>query len=197
MANKDEDYEVSDEASDSDFEAPSTSKPAKKDKIKVGKMKKSRKSSNSSSSTAQLEHLANIKQTFERFDVKQEGKLEVSQLKFAMRALGFEPKKEEIKRIIDQFGKDGFIGEKDFTDLMSSRLNEKNVNDEIMKAFQLFDSNHKGKITIDDLERVAEQLNENLSKEELQEMIDEADLNNDKAVDSQEFLRIMKKTCLY
>jgi centrin-1 len=44
---------------------------------------------------------------------------------------------------------------------------------------------------------VAKELGENLTDEEIQEMIDEADRNGDGEVDEEEFYRIMKKTSLF
>ena len=41
------------------------------------------------------------------------------------------------------------------------------------------------------------QLGENMTDEELQEMIDEADRDGDGEINEDEFLRIMKKTSLY
>jgi len=41
------------------------------------------------------------------------------------------------------------------------------------------------------------QLGENMTDEELQEMIDEADRDGDGEINEEEFLRIMKKTSLY
>src|SRR5699024_5216328 len=122
---------------------------------------------------------------------------EIKQLKFAMRALGLEPKKEEIKRITQEYDKDGFIHSQDFITLMAKRLTEKNVNEEIMKEFELFDNGHTGKITFEDLTRDSNELGEKIRDEELMEMIEEDDLDGDKAVNCQEFLRIMKKTSLY
>jgi centrin-1 len=40
-------------------------------------------------------------------------------------------------------------------------------------------------------------LGENMTDEELQEMIDEADRDGDGEINEEEFLRIMKKTSLY
>merc|ERR1712051_567766 len=47
------------------------------------------------------------------------------------------------------------------------------------------------------LKRVAKELGERMTDEELQEMIDEADRDGDGEVNEEEFLRIMKKTNLF
>lgn len=54
-----------------------------------------------------------------------------------------------------------------------------------------------GKISFKNLKRVAKELGENLTDEELHEMIDEADRDGDGEINQEEFLRIMKKTSLY
>ena len=54
-----------------------------------------------------------------------------------------------------------------------------------------------GKISFRNLKRVAKELGENMTDEELQEMIDEADRDGDGEISEDEFLRIMKKTSLY
>ncbi|XP_026864465.1 centrin-2 isoform X2 [Electrophorus electricus] len=117
----------------------------------------------------------------------------------AMRALGFEPKKEEIKKMIAEVDKDGTgkISFSDFLTIMTQKMAEKDSKEEILKAFRLFDDDETGKISFRNLKRVAKELGENLTDEELQEMIDEADRDGDGEVNQQEFLRIMKKTCLY
>ena len=66
-----------------------------------------------------------------------------------------------------------------------------------MKAFKLFDDDDTGNITFSNLKRVAKELGENLTDEELQEMIDEADRAGNGEVNQDDFLRIMKKTSLY
>lgn len=140
-----------------------------------------------------------IREAFELFDTDGSGFIEVKELKVAMRALGFEPKKEEIKKMIADVDKDGTgkISFDDFLAIMSQKMAEKDSKEEILKAFRLFDDDETGKISFRNLKRVAKELGENLTDEELQEMIEEADRDGDGEVSQLEFLRIMKKTSLY
>lgn len=142
---------------------------------------------------------ADIKEAFDLFDNEGSGVIDTKELKVAIRALGFEPKKEEIKKMIADVDKEhtGRISFADFLQMMTQKMSEKDSNDEIMKAFRLFDDDDTGAISFKNLKRVAKELGENLSDEELKEMISEADVNGDGQVDQDEFLRIMKKTSLY
>nr|XP_041572033.1 centrin-2 isoform X1 [Taeniopygia guttata] len=140
-----------------------------------------------------------IRNAFELFDADGSGSIDVKELKVAMRALGFEPKKEELKKMISDIDKEGTgkISFSDFLAAMSQRMAEKDSKEEILKAFKLFDDDETGKISFQNLKRVAKALGENVTDEELQEMIDEADRDGDGQVSETEFLRIMKKTGLY
>ncbi|XP_038603959.1 centrin-2 [Tachyglossus aculeatus] len=140
-----------------------------------------------------------IREAFDLFDSDGTGTIDVKELKVAMRALGFEPKKEEIKKMITDIDKEGTgkISFNDFLAVMTQKMAEKDTKEEILKAFRLFDDDETGKISFKNLKRVAKELGENLTDEELQEMIDEADRDGDGEVNEQEFLRIMKKTSLY
>jgi len=89
-----------------------------------------------------------------------------------MRALGFEPKKDEIKKMISEIDKEGTgkIDFNDFLELMTSKMSEKDSRAEIMKAFKLFDDDETGKISFANLKRVAKELGENMTDEELRGM---------------------------
>ncbi|KAI8896318.1 Caltractin [Globomyces pollinis-pini] len=137
-----------------------------------------------------------IREAFDLFDTDGSGTIDVKELKVAMRALGFQPKKEEIKKMMVEMDKNGSgkIDFNEFLELMVAKMGEKDSKEEILKAFRLFDDDETGTITLKNLKRVAKELGENLTDEELQEMIDEADRNGDGVIDQEEFLRIMKKT---
>jgi Ca2+-binding EF-hand superfamily protein len=67
----------------------------------------------------------------------------------------------------------------------------------MLKAFRLFDDDNTGKISLKNLKRVARELGETMSDDELQEMIDEADRDGDGEINEEDFIRIMKKTNLF
>merc|ERR1711885_1240 len=140
-----------------------------------------------------------IREAFDPFDTDGSGTIDAKELKVAMRALGFEPKKEEIKKMISDIDKDGTgtIDFNEFLQMMTSKMSEKDSKEETLKAFRLFDDDSTGKISFKNLKRVAKELGENLTDEELQEMIEEADRDGDGEVNESEFLRVIKKTSLY
>lgn len=140
-----------------------------------------------------------IREAFDLFDTDGSGTIDAKELKVAMRALGFEPNKDEIKKMIADIDKDGngTIDFEEFLAMMTAKMGERDSREEIMKAFRLFDDDETGKISFKNLKRVAKELGENMTDEELQEMIDEADRDGDGEVNEEEFFRIMKKTSLF
>jgi centrin-1 len=62
-----------------------------------------------------------------------------------------------------------------------------------MKVFDLFDDDKTGLITFKNLKRVSKELGENLTDDELMEMIEEADRDGDKMINREEFYRVMRK----
>merc|ERR1719199_2221819 len=140
-----------------------------------------------------------IKEAFDLFDTDGSHTIDAKELKVAMRALGFEPKKEEIKRMMSEADRNdsGVIEFPEFLDLMTQKMADRDPREEMLKAFRLFDDDETGKISFKNLKRVAKELGENMTDDEIQEMIEEADRDNDGEIGEEEFIRIMKKTNLF
>ena len=140
-----------------------------------------------------------IKEAFDLFDTDGSGNIDQKELKVAMRALGFEPKTAEIKKMIQDVDKDGsgVIDYNEFCDMMTAKMAERDPKEEMAKAFRLFDDDNTNKISFKNLKRVAKELGENMTDDEIQEMIDEADRDGDGEISEEEFYRIMRKTNLF
>lgn len=77
--------------------------------------------------------------------------------------------------------------------MMTARMSDKDTREDINKVFRLFDEDNTGFITMKNLRRVARELGENISEEELQEMVERADSNGDQQVTADDFYNIMTK----
>ena len=77
--------------------------------------------------------------------------------------------------------------------MMTARMSDKDSREDINKVFRLFDEDNAGFVTIKNLRRVAKELGENISEEELQEMIERADSNGDQQITADDFYNIMTK----
>ena len=91
----------------------------------------------------------------------------------------------------------GVIDYPEFLDMMSAKMQERDPKEEMMKAFRLFDDDETGKISFKNLKRVAKELGENMTDDEIAEMIEEADRDGDGEIGEEEFMRIMRKTNLF
>ena len=83
-----------------------------------------------------------IREAFDLFDTDGSGTIDGKELKVAMRALGFEPKNEEVKRMIADTDRDhtGTIDYNEFQQMMTRKMSEKDSKEEVLKAFSLFDT---------------------------------------------------------
>jgi len=76
---------------------------------------------------------------------------------------------------------------------MTTKMSERDGEKELEKAFILF-SQEKDSITLEDLQYIAKELGENMTDDELKEMIFEANKKNrDGSVSMEEFLSILVK----
>lgn len=147
------------------------------------------------------EQRADLAEAFHLLDIEGVNTITANDLKVALRALGYEPHKEKVKKIISEVDKDSMSNTlmlNEFEKIMKAKLFEYENEEEIDIAFPLFTEGKSDFITIDDLKRVAEELGEEVPEEVLQEMIREADvLDHDGAISKSEFMRVMMKRNAY
>merc|ERR1712216_597040 len=140
------------------------------------------------------EQIDEMGEAFSLFDSDASGMIDVRELKAAMRALGFEVKNEELKKMVSDVDNDGngTIEFGEFLEMMTGKMGEKDSREDIEKVFKLFDEDNN-KISFRNLARVAEELGDNIDDEELQDMTNQADRDGDGEINIDEFYRIIKK----
>ncbi|XP_064799116.1 centrin-3-like [Oncorhynchus masou masou] len=134
-----------------------------------------------------------IKEAFELFDTDKDKEIDYHELKVAMRALGFEVKKVDVLKILKDYNREGNgkITFDDFNEVVTERMLQRDPKEEILKAFKLFDDDDSGRISMRNLRRVARELGESITDEELRSMIDEFDTDGDGEINQEEFVSIM------
>lgn len=134
-----------------------------------------------------------IKDAFELFDTDKDRAINYHELKVAMRALGFDVKKADVLKILKDYDREstGKITFEDFNEVVTDWILDRDPQEEILKAFKLFDDDDSGKISLRNLRRVARELGENMSDEELRAMIEEFDKDGDGEINQEEFIAIM------
>eukprot|EP00483_Globobulimina_turgida_P000962 UN00964 len=136
-----------------------------------------------------------LKEAFELFDTDNSGTIDMKELRAAMKALGYDAQKEELKKIRFELDKD--IGDEinfeEFLEIMTGRICKADTRDDINKIFRLFDEDNTGYITLRNLKKICQELGEDINDEELKEMIEEADKDGDGVVSPDDFWYMMKK----
>merc|ERR1712014_352107 len=84
-----------------------------------------------------------------------------------MQSLGFEAKNQTIYQMITDLDKNNNIDFEEFLDMMTARMSDRDTREDISKVFRLFDDDGTGTITIRNLRRVARELGETMTDEEL------------------------------
>ena len=99
------------------------------------------------------EQIEELKEAFNLFDTDNNGQIDAKELKAALRALGFQVKKADVRKMIADIDRDeqGSISFDDFTEIMTGRMGDRDSREEIAKVFALFDHEGGGKISFRDL----------------------------------------------
>ena len=112
-----------------------------------------------------------------------------------MVSLGFNSKNGSIFRMITELDSDG-NGNLDFPEflsLMTAKISDKNTRAHLAKVFNMYDDDGKGYLTAETLVRVADDLGETISLQEVNELIKRADTDRDGVVSEEEFYNIMTR----
>eukprot|EP00929_Paragymnodinium_shiwhaense_P017254 TRINITY_DN12632_c0_g1_i1.p1 TRINITY_DN12632_c0_g1~~TRINITY_DN12632_c0_g1_i1.p1 ORF type:complete len:828 (-),score=248.11 TRINITY_DN12632_c0_g1_i1:185-2668(-) len=120
------------------------------------------------------EQEAEIHEAFVLFDTDGSGTIDRTEVRVAMRALDLEPDEKTINRVMKSADHDnnGTIDFKEFRTIMISNLLSKDPMVDIKRAFKMLDAENKGYISHGNLQKVARDLGEDVTEDELHSMLD-------------------------
>ncbi|XP_055544043.1 calmodulin-beta-like [Wyeomyia smithii] len=148
-----------------------------------------RKSSNQPELTAEL--IVELRDAFALFDTDGDGIITPKELGAVMRSLGRAITDRELAKQLKKMKTDrqGRIHFEHFVAMMGRHNEEASHNEEeLREAFQIFDRDGNGLISVDELREALKMFGDELSEEELEQLMREADINCDGQIDYEEFV---------
>ena len=134
---------------------------------------------------------------FHLFDSDKSNTIDINELKDAMKALGIFMSKQQSNEIMERIDKNGSgqLEKDEFIALMSEIMHKRNQEVEMRKVFRFYDNDDDGTISYDNIWQAADQLDleEELSEQTVNMMIEMADKSNRGSVHEHEFIALMKE----
>ncbi|CAL1547707.1 unnamed protein product [Lymnaea stagnalis] len=145
------------------------------------------------------QNVRKLRQAFQLFDKDGDGSISTEELGTVMRNLGQFPSMEELNQMLKEIDidGDGTFSFEEFVQVMAnvggiSENSEEDEEEELRQAFRIFDKKGCGYITPSDLRAVLQCMGEDLTEDEIDEMIAEVDIDGDGRIDFEEFITCMK-----
>lgn len=139
------------------------------------------------------EQVAELREAFSAHDRDGDGRITLEELRQALERLDEEPMDEELKALMVKADADGnqTIDLAEFLAFMSRRVRQAGPEAELREAFDAFDRNRDGLVSIDELLQVMGMLGEEMTREEAEASLRRADSDGDGQLSYEEFVAFM------
>ena len=131
------------------------------------------------------------KSVFDLNDNNKDGNVTLDELANILKAINISSSDEEIKEIIMELKLEGNdeINFENFVSIVNRRDKDVDNEEEVIKAFKFFDKEENILININELKNIMLSVGKNISEEELNDMLKEADIDMDGYINYEEFIR--------
>ncbi|CAH1803079.1 unnamed protein product [Owenia fusiformis] len=139
------------------------------------------------------DQIAKCQEAFDKFDRRALDKIRIGDIANAFKAMSVSVKPEWLDRVRDSIDQEGtgYVTMEEFTELYLLKLKAEADEKELEEAFRVLDKNNTGVIPVDDLRFILKGLGDDLTDEEIEEMINDTDQDGSGTVDFDEFSHLM------
>mmetsp|Transcript_56145 Transcript_56145/g.111449 ORF Transcript_56145/g.111449 Transcript_56145/m.111449 type:complete len:986 (-) Transcript_56145:258-3215(-) len=139
------------------------------------------------------DEIASFKEAFALFDKDGDGTISTNELGTVMRSLGENPTQKELNEMIAEVDANGdhTIDFKEFVPLMARKMDETNQEEELKAAFRCFDADGGGTISDAELRHILTSTGDELTNDEVTEVMTKADKDGDGTINYQEFVKVL------
>ena len=85
----------------------------------------------------------------------------------------------------------GNVGLPEIMIMLARKMKDDDTEEQVQKAFKVYDRDNNNEIEIDDLRRIMVNLSDKLTDEEMEEIAREADEDGNGVIDHEEFVRML------
>jgi len=132
--------------------------------------------------------------TFNLFDKRGDGLVRTGDISKVFTSLALKMDQDKLKDWLDEVDEEasGNINWEQFKMVYETKLKEDEDERELKEAFRVLDKGNKGVIDVKDLRWILQSLGDDLSAEEIENMIEETDTDGSGTVDYEEFRNLMQ-----
>ena len=134
-----------------------------------------------------------VKDLFDFYDKNRDGVLSQAEIASVLRALGANPSEAEVRELVRKYDTSGreSLNFQDFTMIYREATASPISQRELATYFKFFDKDGSGRIDRDEFKSAMTSLGERLSEDEINTILEDADLNGNGELELEEFARML------
>jgi len=133
------------------------------------------------------------KEVFTGFDKRGEDQIRVGDIPAAMKKLGHNIKPDWLESFEDEIDTEGtgFISFDEFTSIVRKKMQADEDERELKEIFRVLDKEKKGEVNTSELRWILKNLGDDLTEDDIDDMIADVDTDGSGWVDYEEFAKLM------
>ncbi|XP_037773497.1 troponin C-like [Penaeus monodon] len=142
------------------------------------------------------DQIETLRKAFDSFDTEKAGSIGTETVSTILRMMGVKISEKNLQEVIAETDEDGsgMLEFEEFVELAAKFLieeDEESLKAELKEAFRIYDKEGNGYITTDTLKEILKELDNRLTSEELDGIIEEVDEDGSGTLDFDEFMEMM------